>query len=589
MRKLRRLNHIDKLLVSHIFIAFIIISGFVLWFSKPFNILILHLVLITSAYSIAFIFSRLSRTYFRFLAVTLFSSISTLLLLVYVTNILSNTFWNDNVSLSFIFTYIPDMQAVLEEVPFGIELMLGVLIFVLASITWFYNKHVSYLQRYDHELKLSDFKTYAVVTSFTLIYFYLSFSQTDPGVWEGEPLSGLVLKSDINNYSLDIPVAIEFDENSKTNTGLQNIILIHADALRADHVSGYGYNRKTTPYIDSLIDAGATKIKTGLSTCSESICGMLAALGSQHPDVIQQDTALIHTYLKQAGYRIVFTGSGNFSWERLDSILSHDIDYFARADRAENFSIHDDSIILDTLAKMPEYSGVPTFFFLRFLSSHPIGRHFSKYKKYSPSEKNLLTYLFPSLNSDEILINAYDNNAIQLDDMLRLSIELLTQKGYIDNSLIVIYGDHGEALNEHGHYGHYNNLYQEEIHIPLIFKSSKPINLPSDEFATLNDILPTILDLNQLPVPDTIDGISLLRPTPERTTYHDSRKGIIGLVKKTPTSLFKLIYNIKTREKLLFNLQDDPAEKNNLVQKFPQLTETMLYELSTRFPAKFQH
>lgn len=576
------MKSIDKLLLSHLFIACIIISIFVISFSKSFNILVLHLVLISSLYTFLFYISRLWQKKFKFIATILFSLTSTFLLFVYSSNFLSHIYWNDNVSFSFILTYLSDLDKVLEEIPFGVESLAFLFIIISLTIFSLYWKYVTCLHSFDHNLKLKDTRIYLFIAIFTSIYTTLSFAQTDPGLWDGEPLSNLLLKSNMQSFLNDSSSEITFKENQsgKVNPNLQNIILIHADALRADHMSSYGYHRDTTPYISSLVNSGATQISMGLSTCSESVCGMLAALGSKHPDAILTGTPLIHTYLKDAGYRTVFSGSGNFSWERLDNILSHDIDHFDRADLNEDFSIHDDSIILSTLSKMPKYEGIPTFFFLRYLSSHPIGRHFSKYRQYTPSEKNLLGYIFPSMNDSQIVVNAYNNYIFQLDDMIRQSIALLSNKGYMENSLIIIFGDHGDALNEHGYYGHYNNLYQEEIHVPIIFKSSHPLKLQQTNFATLNDILPTILDSINQPIPKGIDGVSLLKPQITRSTFHDSRTGIYAIVEKKPSQIYKLIYNTKTSQKLLFNLVADPQEKHNLF--------TELDTLSTRLFAKLQ-
>ena len=579
------MKNIDKLLLSHIFIACIFISVFIISFSKTFNILILHLVLISSLYTLIFYISRLWQKKFKHFATILFTLASTFLIFVYSSNFLSNAYWNNNVSFGFILTYISDLDKVLEEVPFGIESLIILFILVLLLIYTLYWKYATYLHDYDHNLKFKDTKTYLFVAVFTSIYASLSFAQTDPGLWDGEPLSNLLLKSNTQAYYNDSNSKINFNDTDsvKVNPDLQNIILIHADALRADHMSSYGYHRDTTPYISSLIDDDAIQIETGLSVCSESICGMLAALGSRMPEAINAETPLIHSYLKAAGYRTIFAGSGNFSWENLTAILSHDIDYFARADLDKNYTIHDDGIILSSLSQMPNYDGTPSFFFLRYLSPHPIGRHFSQYREYTPSEKNLLGYIFPSLHDSDIQINAYDNGIVQLDDLIKQAITVLEKKGYMDNSLLVIFGDHGEAFNEHGYYGHYQSLQQEEIHVPIIFISSKKMQMKDIAFATLNDILPTILDINQLPIPTDIDGISLLKNTPNRVTFHSSRTGTYGVVDRTEEKLYKLIYNSKSSQQQLFELKSDPLEKNNLTEDQPDKTKQLLNRLKKHF------
>jgi len=583
------MTKLNKLLISHIIVAFITISFFVYYYSKPFGIIVLHTVLISSLYyltfSIARLISRLWRPAFRFIAPALFTLLTSTLLFIYTADFLSNAFWNSNISFTFAITYLSDLNNVLEEIPYAVETLAFFSALIVIVIYWLYKKHVTYLHDFDDQLILKDSKVYLFITAITPIYLYFSFTPTHPGIWDGEPLTSLALKTNIISYLNNTNETFTFGDNASdtVNTELKNIILIHADALRADHMSSYGYKRDTTPFISSLVRGGATQIEMGHSICSESICGMLAALGSQHIDSIQADTPLINTYLKRENYRIFFAGSGNYSWGPLDGIFSHDIDYFARADRDENFSIHDDSIILSAISKMQSYEGVPTFFFLRYMSSHPIGRHFSQYRKYTPSEKNLLTYIFPAFEDPDTLINAYDNYIFQLDDFVRKTVELLDEKGYLENSILVIYGDHGEALNEHGYFGHYHNLHQEEIHVPIIFMSTNNKTIQEKYFATLNDILPTVFELNGLAVPKTVEGISLLREPQDRITYHDSRTGVYGAMQKDGSSIYKFIYNSKNGEKSLFNLTHDPRELDNLHDNDAARTRTLLSKTKKHF------
>ncbi len=583
------MNKLNKLFVWHIAIAFIIISVFVYHYAKPFNIIVLHTMLISSLYTLAFytarLISRLHRPAFKFVAPLLFTLLTTILLFIYTTNFLSNAFWNNNVSLAFIITYLSDIDNVLEEVPFAVETLLVLTALIVIVIYRLYKKHALYLQTFDDRLKRKDSKIFFFITTITPVYLYFSFSPTYPGIWDGEPLTSLALKTNIISYLINTNEDFSFNDNASDtlNPELKNIILIHADALRADHMSSYGYTRDTTPFISSLLGQGATQIEMGLSICSESLCGMMAALGSRHIDAIGADTLLINGYLKREGYRTFFAGSGNFSWGPMDSIFAHDIDYFARADLDENFTIHDDSIILSAISKMPAYEGVPTFFFLRYMSSHPIGRHFSQFQQYTPAEKNLLTYVFPAFADPDILLNAYDNYVLQLDDFVHRTVNLLAQKGYLENSILVIYGDHGDALNEHGYYGHYHNLHQEEIHVPIIFVSNNSDVIQEKFYATLNDILPTIFEMNGLLVPAGIEGISLLNKTADRITYHDSRTGVYAAVQKKDKLIYKFIYNSNNNEKSLYNLSNDPLEINNRYNEEKQRAELLLHKIKHQF------
>jgi lipoteichoic acid synthase len=170
----------------------------------------------------------------------------------------------------------------------------------------------------------------------------------------------------------------------------------------------------------------------------------------------------------------------------------------------------------------------------------------------------------------------------QLDDLVRKSIDILEQKGYMKNSLFVLYGDHGEGFREHGLNQHYNHLYQEMIHVPLIFHSSQGKLDIDKRFGTLEDILPTVLDMVDLPVPDEVGGVSLRDPPAQRITYHDSRKGIYAVMQVTQTEMFKLIRE-KNGDVFLYDITEDPGEKIDVKDRFPEKTTILLAKLKQRF------
>ncbi len=555
----------NTFIIGHIAVVFLVIFLFKTTFLKSWQIIPLHLIVITTLLMAGFIVARFFKKRFRLVSALIFGILGSLVFLIYLVNFLSNHFWNANVSFAFIVRYLKELDAILSGVPFALEMLSLLVILIFSAFCFVYYQYVTYLNKYDDRLRVSDFTVPAFISVVTLCLLFLSLVTDSMRAWSDEPVVSLALKYNHLEYMVsedDIsfpPIAV----NAKMRQQ-KNIILIHADALRSDHMSSYGYKRDTTPYIKSLLSDGAVQIKLGLSICSESVCGLLSALGSRFVTEVDETTPLINTYLKQQDYRTVFIGTGDFTWENLGKVLSHDIDYFFRADLSTYFSINDDEIIPSTLMKIPEYSGVPTFFFLRFLSSHSIGKHYPQYKQFFPDEKNLLTFLFPSLGDENTQINAYDNRIVQLDAFIERSLSELDKKGYLENSLVVIYGDHGEALNEHGYYGHYINLYQEEIHVPIIFWMPGEKLSIANNMATLNDILPTVLELNDIPVTHKVDGISLLTKQDYRITYHTSRDRYLAVVEYSEQAVYKLLLDTETQQKYLFNLLSDPDEKNNL-------------------------
>jgi arylsulfatase A-like enzyme len=107
------------------------------------------------------------------------------------------------------------------------------------------------------------------------------------------------------------------------------------------------------------------------------------------------------------------------------------------------------------------------------------------------------------------IIALYDGEVKQTDNDLGEMLKVLKDRNVLDNSIVIILGDHGEQFYEHGHTSHHG-VYEELIYIPLT------ISIPGieaqgkiiDSLVSHVDILPTILDYLQIPVPDECQGKS---------------------------------------------------------------------------------
>ena len=100
-------------------------------------------------------------------------------------------------------------------------------------------------------------------------------------------------------------------------------------------------------------------------------------------------------------------------------------------------------------------------------------------------------------------------------------LDVLEQRGLADDTIIVMAGDNGLAVGQHGLMGK-QNLYEHSVRVPLIFAGpGVPRGETRDSYAYLLDIFPTLCDLADVPVPDTVTGRSLVPaladPGPPRT------------------------------------------------------------------------
>ena len=280
--------------------------------------------------------------------------------------------------------------------------------------------------------------------------------------------------------------------------------------------------------------------------------------------------------LGNAGYFLNFIGAGDLGHAGLDRFLEPRLDNFLRADQHDGYYRHDDRYILNTLKQFPEMPDVSSFFYLRMMSSHGLGSHPQKYQIFQPVSGSLFE-VFGGGASKEMRINDHDNFALQLDAYVKDIFGILKNKGYLDNAIVVLFGDHGDAIGEHGSYGHYRTLYQAEVHVPIIFWASSNIDLDleKNQIATLVDIPATILQYLNLPVPESFRGQALQNRPTRKTAFLKSPRGARGLLYDSPDGIFKLIVDGAKDKHQLFDLSKDPGEQNNLVKDKPDLFETM--------------
>ncbi|GMW02596.1 MAG: choline-sulfatase [Candidatus Hydrogenedentota bacterium] len=139
------------------------------------------------------------------------------------------------------------------------------------------------------------------------------------------------------------------------------------------------------------------------------------------------------------------------------------------------------------------------------------------------------------------------------------------------NAIIVLTADHGEELWDHGSLGHGMTVYQEGIHIPLVFSvpGEKPQRI--DAGVELIDILPTLANKLQLPAPETWQGLNLFGYTPDpsapRPLYSMTKTSLRHLNKHWDTVIVnkeKLIVNRVDDTNQLFHLDTDAGERSNL-------------------------
>lgn len=166
------------------------------------------------------------------------------------------------------------------------------------------------------------------------------------------------------------------------------------------------------------------------------------------------------------------------------------------------------------------------------------------------------------------------------------ALHALMKQRFSDRGYIVLLADHGEAFGEHHTTFHSKTLYQELIHVPLIFWGPGIVAERHDEWVSLIDVAPTLLSLFGMPVPSELMGESLRaslegNPQPPRTLPVAAE----GRLKRALVldSGLKAIEGRRHKTIEVYDLDRDPEELDNLVENDPKRAADALATLRAFF------
>lgn len=197
---------------------------------------------------------------------------------------------------------------------------------------------------------------------------------------------------------------------------------------------------------------------------------------------------------------------------------------------------------------------------------------------------------------DELWTN-YRLEVEYLDRQIGSFLETLEMQGSLEDTTVIVVGDHGDEFREHGLYGHKNLPYDELTHVPLFirFPDSVTIEQPTivDSPVRTIDILPTLLDLADADLSDEmetrLEGESLLPVIEGGETSYDvvvtekEMRSADFLRLGFRTDEWKYLYDGKADEHQLYNLAEDPSESTDIASEYPETLERFKSRLQDRF------
>jgi hypothetical protein len=356
----------------------------------------------------------------------------------------------------------------------------------------------------------------------------------------------------------------------------RNIVLILLESTGAQYLKLYGSPDDPTPNLTALADESIV-IENAYAVYPESIKGLFSVLCSRYPALDTRSEMYEHVpcdsiaqVLSNAGYRTALFHSGRFMYLGMESIIQNR-GYQTLEDAGDiggnhnsSFGVDEPSTVRRMLGWVDSLSNSNRF----FITYLPIAGH----HPYDAPEGG------PFPDADEV--GRYRNALHDGDAAVGALIRGLRQRNLYQNTLFVIFGDHGEAFGQHeGNYGHTLNIYEENIRVPYViaapglFKERKRV--PGT--VSLIDTMPTILDLVGLKIPSGCQGRSLLLGADQMALFYaDYSLGLLGLRDER----WKYIYELESGRSKLFDLDQDPREQKNLSVTFSGRTEAYRAHLS---------
>ena len=360
---------------------------------------------------------------------------------------------------------------------------------------------------------------------------------------------------------------------STSRTRRRNVVLIHLESTRERSVTPYNPDLQTMPFLDELAENSLLVERSYTTTphTSKAVTAINSGLYS-HPDtdIIEAQPGALEArclpeLLRDHGYRTAWFQSAteefenrrqqveNFGYEHFEAIEQMQRSGFEKA----NYLGYEDDIMLEPSRRwLREDLDSPSFTVYLGVTPHhqylaPAGRYG---REHFSDDDTLDRYL----------------NSIRYDDFFTENvINLYKDLGLYENTIFVIYGDHGEAFGEHNVTGHDGVVYEEGLRVPLVIHDPQRFagGRRAEGPANLLDFAPTLVDLLGYEVVDgEYPGSSLARPLPEdRTLMFSCRPDLLHLASIKGHE--KFVHNYDKKPDELYDLAEDPLELRNRIDK----------------------
>ena len=284
------------------------------------------------------------------------------------------------------------------------------------------------------------------------------------------------------------------------------VVLISLDTLRADHMSGYGYPRQTTPEIDRRLLARGVRFADAMTTIASTGIAHLSLFTGEFPRAQllpgrlnrSAPTRTLAEHLQEGSFATAaFTEDGLISgpfgfWYGFDFFREYHVISQGRGA----------SVFRDGIDYIRENRDQRFFLFLHTYKVHdpwePTAATQDLFRDGVDWRDGTLDSRIPETQRG--IVDDYDRTIVEGDRMVAGFLEELEILGLSERTLVVLVSDHGEAFGEHGILGHGLAAHQEQLQIPIVFRGPGiAAGVVREEPVGITDVPGTILDLAGLP------------------------------------------------------------------------------------------
>ena len=383
-----------------------------------------------------------------------------------------------------------------------------------------------------------------------------------------------------------------------------NVILLTIDALRADHLSLYGYPRNTSPHLDQLAresvvftnaNAAWTKTNQSFASILTGNYSYATGIGTAVASAVPRRNLLLSEILKNAGYHTAaMVSNANLSrfFNYSDGFENYLELWRKRKGPAQERSWYKaDRVTREGIEWLKRNSSKKFFMWVHYIDPHtvydppvPYDNMFVNDAYYNQHENLPLDKIKPSNRigdetDPDLYIARYDGAVRYTDEQIQLFLDKLDELGLRENTILIVTADHGESFVENRlYYEHGMFAYDNCARVPLLIRFPRMLHstMEIDRPVSLVDIYPTLMDFLGVNTSPPVQG-------------HSLRPSLSGQMGDLPLHVFiesdyqnairtrdwKLIYAWSNDAEMirpqpffeLYDLKNDPNEKVNLADK----------------------